>query len=65
MQTHVIIIDGTLSRLKEREETNAGLLYKLLQDMLPRTDLSVTYHPGIQGKGWLKWVNTPQGLALI
>ena len=63
-QTHVVIIDGTLSRLHVGEETNAGILYKLLQEMLPRTDLSVNYHPGIQGSGFRKWVNIAAGVGI-
>jgi len=60
----VVIIDGTLSRLVEGEETNAGLLYKLLSEMLPRTDLLVTYLPGIQGSGFRKWVNIAAGVGI-
>lgn len=64
VRTHVVIIDGTLSRLKEGEETNAGLLYKLLSELLPRTDLLLTYHPGIQGSGLRKWVNIAAGVGI-
>ena len=64
MQTHIIIIDGTLSRLHDGEETNAGILYKLLQEMLPRTDLVVHYHPGIQGSGLKKWINIAAGVGI-
>ena len=63
-RTHVVIIDGTLSRLEEGEETNAGLLYKLLCELLPRTDLLLTYHPGIQGSGLRKWVNIAAGVGI-
>ena len=63
-RTHVVIIDGTLSRLVEGEETNAGLLYKLLSELLPRTDLLVNYHPGIQGTGFRKWVNIAAGVGI-
>lgn len=64
IRTHVVIIDGTLSRLVEGEETNAGLLYKLLSEMLPRTDLLVHYLPGIQGTGLRKWVNIAAGVGI-
>ena len=63
-RTHVVIIDGTLSRLVEGEETNAGLLYKLLSELLPRIDLRVTYHPGIQGSGFRKWFNIAAGVGI-
>ena len=64
VRTHVVIMDGTLSRLVEGEETNAGLLYKLVSELLPRTDLRVTYHPGIQGSGFRKWVNIAAGVGI-
>ncbi len=57
-RTHVIIIDGTLSRISDGQETNAGLLYKLLLS-LPYVD--VHYDPGIQGKGLMKWGNVLTG----
>ncbi len=60
-RTHVFIIDGTLSRLTEGHETNAGLLYKLLDEMGPRLDQTVGYDPGVQGEGWSKWVNVAAG----
>lgn len=57
-RTHVIIIDGTLSRIKRGEETNAGLLYKLLR-RVPQVE--VHYDPGIQAKGILNWGNILTG----
>lgn len=62
--THVVIVDGTLSRLDKDNETNAGLLFKLVQEMLPRTDLIVHYHPGIQGEGLMKWLNIAAGVGI-
>ena len=47
---HVIIIDGTLSSLSPGCESNAGLTYKLLQEM--GSAVSVYYEPGIQ---WSQW----------
>ncbi len=55
---HVIIIDGTLSRIKTGQETNAGLLFKLLRDI---PGVTVGYDPGVQGKGLMKWVNVLTG----
>ncbi len=60
----MVIIDGTLSRLMEGKETNAGLLYKLVSELLPRTDLLLTYHPGIQGSGFRKWINIAAGVGI-
>lgn len=64
IRTHVVIVDGTLSRLGKGEETNAGILYKLLGEVQPRTDLTVYYHPGIQGEGLQKWINVAAGLGI-
>jgi len=46
------MIDGTLSRLDEGEETNVGLAYKLLQGV---PDVTVGYDRGVQGRGLMKW----------
>ena len=61
---HVFVVDGTLSRLDEGEETNAGLLYKLLRDLGPQRDQTVTYHPGVQAEGLKKWVNVAAGMGI-
>ena len=55
---HAFIVDGTLSRIKKGEETNAGLLYKLLRE---KPEVSVGYDPGVQGKGLRKWANVLTG----
>ncbi|NOR64195.1 MAG: DUF2235 domain-containing protein [Rhodobacteraceae bacterium] len=57
-RTHVFIIDGTLSRLSEGEETNVGLVYKLLQEV---PEVSVGYDPGVQGQGLMKWLSVLTG----
>lgn len=48
-QTHVIILDGTMSTLDEGHETNAGRTYKLLCEASP--DLSLYYEAGVQWRG--------------
>ena len=45
--THVVILDGTMSTLRPRHETNAGITYKLLAKEGPRAHLSLHYEPGI------------------
>lgn len=47
---HVIILDGTMSSLEHRQETNAGQTYKLLREM--GSDVSVYYEPGLQWSHW-------------
>lgn len=48
-QTHVVILDGTMSSLDEGQETNAGRTYKLLSEASP--DLSLYYEAGVQWRG--------------
>lgn len=48
-QTHVIILDGTMSSLDEGYETNAGRTYKLLCEAEP--DVSLYYEAGVQWRG--------------
>ena len=62
-RTHVFIIDGTLSRLDEGRESNAGLLYKLLTEER-RADQTVGYDPGIQGEGLRKWIDVASGYTI-
>ena len=47
---HVIIIDGTMSSLEPGDETNAGLLARVLGEM--RGEVSLYYEPGLQ---WSEW----------
>lgn len=47
---HVIIIDGTMSTLEAGDETNAGLLAKLLGEV--GSDVSLYYEPGLQWSHW-------------
>lgn len=57
-RTHVFLIDGTLSRLHDGEETNVGLVYKLLQDV---PEIEVGYNAGVQGQGLMKWMSVLTG----
>lgn len=49
-QTHVIILDGTMSTLEPGQETNAGLTYRLLQEM--GGAVSLYYEAGVQWSDW-------------
>lgn len=49
---HVIILDGTLSTLEPGQESNAGLLFKLLVESRPGLHRRVYYEPGLQWEGW-------------
>lgn len=61
---HIVIIDGTQSRLQDGEETNAGILYKLLDEVRDKKETSLWYHPGIQGHGFWNWVTIASGLGI-
>ncbi|MBR9865156.1 MAG: DUF2235 domain-containing protein [Rhodobacteraceae bacterium] len=63
-KSHIIIIDGTQSRLHDGEETNAGLLYKLLQETHDPQNTTLWYHPGIQGHGFRNWVTIASGWGI-
>lgn len=52
---HVIILDGTMSSLDAGDETNAGLIYKLLLSMPAKSQQSVYYEAGVQ---WRRWRDT-------
>ncbi|EBA13127.1 DUF2235 domain-containing protein [Roseobacter sp. CCS2] len=53
--THVVILDGTMSSLAPGYETNAGLTFKLLNEVSRSANLTVHYEAGIQ---WRDWSNT-------
>lgn len=54
-RVHVILMDGTLSRLTPGYETNVGLTYKLLKnDEKLRGQVNIYYQPGLQ---WRDWAN--------
>ncbi len=63
-RTHIIIIDGTLSRLEPGLESNAGLLYKLLCEGAKNPDLTLYYNPGIHGAGLRKWLDVAAGIGI-
>jgi len=50
-QTHVVLLDGTMSSLKRGHETNIGLTYRLLMDLPATSGMNIYYEPGIQWRG--------------
>ena len=56
----IFVCDGTLSSIRAGEETNAGLFYRLLRSVGGSGQI-VRYDPGVQGKGWRKWLNAASG----
>lgn len=61
---HILVIDGTQSRMEKGDETNAGLLYKLLHEAKDSTSETLWYHPGIQGHGLWNWVTIASGWGI-
>lgn len=61
---HVIVADGTLARLDDGQETNAGLLFKLLRRMTPSLEMTLHYQRGIRGTGLKKWVDVAAGIGI-
>lgn len=66
--THIIILDGTMSSLEPGFETNAGQLYKLLQEASGSSsrsaNLSIYYEPGIQWNDWGGTLDVMQGRGI-
>lgn len=62
----VYISDGTLSSDRPGEETNAGLLVRLLEEHGKRPTQKFAYDRGVQGIGLQRWINaaTGQGVNL-
>ena len=49
---HVILLDGTFSTLEPGQETNIGLIFKLLTEGGLSAQRNVYYEPGLQWEGW-------------
>ncbi len=49
---HIIVLDGTFSSLDPGQETNIGLIFKLLTEGGQRAQRNVYYEPGLQWEGW-------------
>ncbi|MEP2533917.1 DUF2235 domain-containing protein [Shimia sp.] len=60
--THVIILDGTMSTLERGLETNAGLTYRLLQEL--GSEVSLYYEAGVQWQGWRKTLDVTMGRGI-
>lgn len=58
--THVIILDGTMCSLKEGQLSNAGLTYRLLED-IRNHEVSIYYEAGLQWGDWSSTLNVIAG----
>lgn len=63
-RTHVIIIDGTASTLEPGDETNAGLLYKLVREAASQASMSIWYEAGIQWESWRHTLDIIEGRGI-
>jgi len=61
---HILVIDGTQSRMEKGHETNAGLLHKLLHEVKDRNSETLWYHPGVQGHGLWNWATIASGWGI-
>ena len=61
---HVVIIDGSMSSLREGCETNAGLLYKMLRDTGTDRRISLRYEAGIQWRNWSSFRDVLEGRGI-
>lgn len=61
-QTHVIILDGTMSSLHPGRQTNVGRAYALLREM--GSDLSIYYEPGVQWRDWRSSLDVLMGRGI-
>lgn len=50
-QTHIVLLDGTMSSLRRGHETNIGLIYRLLLEMPASARQTLYYEPGIPWRG--------------
>lgn len=62
--THVVILDGTMSTLEPGQETNAGLAYRLINEVAHDANLTVYYEAGIQWQRWNDFVAVMQGQGI-
>ena len=60
----IFLSDGTLSSIAEGEETNLGIVYRLLSEGGQSDTQRYEYDRGIQGTGWRKWINAASGQGI-
>ncbi|MBY8974866.1 DUF2235 domain-containing protein [Rhodobacteraceae bacterium NNCM2] len=60
----IYISDGTLSTLRRGEESNAGRLFRLLEEVGQRPSQLFDYDRGVQGPRFRKWLNAASGYGI-
>ena len=61
---HVILLDGTMSTLDEGDETNVGLIYKLLDEVSASRPVALLYEAGNQWEDWSKTLDIIEGRGI-
>ena len=61
---HVILLDGTMSTLDEGDETNVGLIYKLLAEASASQHIGILYEAGTQWSDWSKTMDIIEGRGI-
>jgi uncharacterized protein (DUF2235 family) len=62
--THIVVMDGTLSTLRNGLETNAGLTYRLLSEIGQSSKISLNYIEGLQWPTWRGMINVVAGVGI-
>ena len=61
---HVVLLDGTMSTLDEGNETNIGLIYKLLTKVAQSGRIGLYYEAGNQWSDWSKTMDIIEGRGI-
>lgn len=61
---HVIILDGTMSSLEDGEETNAGLIGKLIAGLPGSARVFLYYEAGVQWRSWQHTLDVAMGRGI-
>ena len=61
---HVVLLDGTMSSLDKGEETNVGLIYKLLNETAQNRRIGLLYEAGNQWEDWSKTLDIIEGRGI-
>jgi len=61
---HVVLLDGTMSTLEPGDETNIGLIFKLLSDSAKTHRITLYYEAGNQWSDWSKTLDIIEGRGI-
>ena len=61
---HVVLLDGTMSTLDPGDETNIGIIYKLLDEVSKTRRVGVYYEAGNQWSDWSKTLDIIEGRGI-